>query len=177
MAIDFHCEHCGKLVKAPEAGGGRSGKCPHCQGVNYIPTADADAGELPLAPLDTGYERHRRQAAAEDAALQRRLLADRASPRETGGMKGVRRPDLSPTSSPPTMSRKQLTSSIVSFITAMSKGDLDKADKLVGQMSGNRAQAAGILDAMMTEDLTGYGLLPLPRPVLVGFLKQLRMKL
>jgi len=40
MTIKFHCEHCRRLVQAPDSAGGRRGTCPHCQGSNFIPAGD-----------------------------------------------------------------------------------------------------------------------------------------
>lgn len=175
MAIEFHCEHCNKLIRAREAEGGRPGKCPYCQGRNYIPLPGDEVGELSLAPLDEAFERHRRRAAAEDAAMQRRLLKERDTGPGRGGRRAVRRADASPaTAPPPAPSSKQLTALIVSFIEAMSSGALDEAGKLSSRLSAHRAEVDAILDDMMTQDLRGYGLPTLPRPVLLGFLKQLR---
>ena len=70
-----------------------------------------------------------------------------------------------------------MTRLVVTFIEAMSQGDLEKAGGLTRQLSGHKQRVGAILDELMTEDLTGYGLPALPRPVLLGFLKQLRLKM
>lgn len=187
MAIEFHCEHCEKLVRAPDSEGGQMGKCPFCKGRTYIPAPVPD-GEIPLVPLDDVEEKRRVRAAAEDAAIQRRLLKENARDRDYGAKPGFKRPDGAPTTSsaspPPTPpsgggghSRKQLAGLVVSYIEAMSQGNLDKAEKLTAQLAEDRRTSAGIVDDMMTEDLSAYGLPPLPRPVLLGFLRQLRGKL
>lgn len=177
MTIQLHCEHCGKLIQASESVGGRSGKCPHCQGMNYIPLpAKGEGGELPLAPLDEEFERHRRQAVAEDMDVQRRLWHEQDSSRKTDRHGSVRQTDadLAP---PPKHSRKQLTALVVSFIEAMSRGDLEKADGLIAQLANQKAEVFQVLDELVSDDLNTYGLPVLPRPVLVGFMKQLRSKL
>lgn len=177
MTIQLHCEHCGKLIQAPESVGGQSGKCPHCQGMNYIPLpADGAGGELPMAPLDEEFENHRQQAAAEDLAVQRRLWQEQDSSRKTDRRGGVRQTDadLAP---PSKHSRKQLTAMVVSFIEAMSRGDLKKAEQLTTQLATQRAEVFRVLDELVSDDLNSYGLPTLPRPVLVGFMKQLRSKL
>ncbi|MCG8405078.1 MAG: hypothetical protein MI923_07780 [Phycisphaerales bacterium] len=173
MSIEFHCEHCNKPIKALESTAGRNGKCPHCKGLNYIPLPKDEVGELPLAPIDEEFERRRKRAASEDAAIQRNLLHDRSAPGETGRQRS-RNLDVAATGT--VLSRKQVTSLIVSFIEAMSQGNLNKANQLSGQLSSQQSMVRKILDEMMTEDLTGYGLPTLPRPVLIGFLKQLRNK-
>ncbi|MFQ5428684.1 MAG: hypothetical protein ACE5E1_00110 [Phycisphaerae bacterium] len=176
MAIEFRCEHCNKMIRAPGDAGGRTGKCPHCGGANYIPLPEGEAGELPLVPLDEQWERHRRQAVAEDLSLQRSLAHEKAAPGQTRprtGQAGVRA-FATPSES---LSRKQLTRLVVHFIEAMSKGDLEKAGGLTRQLADHKQRVGEILDELMTEDLTGYGLPALPRPVLLGFLKQLRIKM
>ena len=181
VAVEFHCEHCNKLIKASLSTAGQTGKCPHCKGVNYIPLPEDESGELPLAPLDEDFEKRRAQTAAEDAALVHKLLRESESPKERNRRKGFRRPDVSTAAPapvpPPPMPRKQLTSLVVQFIEAMSQGQLERADKLVGELAGRKDQVRPILDELLTEDLSGYGLPALPRPVLVGFVKQLRTRL
>jgi len=181
VTIDYHCEHCGKAIQAPQSATGRNGKCPHCQAVSYIPLPEADGGELSLVPLDDGDERRRRQASAEDIAVRKRLLADKSSPRDSGGRPKFRRPDVPGGSSSPSakagLSRKRLTSVVVSFVEAMSGGKLDVANKLAAQLTGQKAEVSRLLDELMGEDLSGYGLPALPKPVLMGFLKQLRGRL
>jgi hypothetical protein len=171
--IELHCVHCSKVIKAPADAGGRTGKCPYCGGENYIPRlADPDE-EIPLAPLDDEAETKHRKAVLEDAAYQRRLLHERAVPGD-GGKSGAGRP--APVSTPQAAS-KQLTGLIVNFVEAMSLGRLDKAEEVVREISKQSPKAKVILDELAGEDLTGYGLPSLPRPVLVGYLKQLRSRL
>ena len=178
MAIEFHCEHCNRLIRAPKSEAGQPGKCPYCKGRNYIPLPSDETGELSLAPLDEDYERHRRRAAAEDAATQRKLLQERDTSRTKRGRPPLHRPAVSGSASPAptTLSHKQLTTSIVEFIEAMSSGTLDKAEKISTRLAPHRAAVNQILDDMLTQDLAGYGLPTLPRPVLLGFLKQLRAR-
>ena len=59
----------------------------------------------------------------------------------------------------------------------MSRGDLEKAEKLTAQLATQQAEVFQVLDELASDDLNTYGLPTLPRPVLVGFMKQLRSKL
>ncbi len=178
MPIEFRCEHCNKEIRAPETTAGRTGKCPHCKGLNYVPLPEDEVGELPLAPLDRNEELRRSRAAAEDMALQWKLLHERASPddprsRNPGRTATANRPASAPTGA----SRRQLTAQIVSYVENLSQGKLTEADQLSRQLGSQKSDVGKILDEMMSEDLNGYGLPTLPRPVLVGFLKKLRMKI
>ena len=173
MAIEFHCEHCNHLIKAPDDAGGRTGKCPHCQNATYIPRR-ADEGELDLAPLDDEDEKRRKKEAMEAAAYQRSLLHERNVPGEKGakaapGKPGSPAPFVSPA--------KHVTGLIVAYVEAMSSGKLDKAEAVTDELRPQKATVVGILDEMARDDLGVYGLPALPKPVLMGFLKQLRQKL
>jgi hypothetical protein len=176
MAIEFHCEHCTKPVKAPDDAAGRPGKCPHCGNTVYIPLpAGADEAEIPMAPLDADEERHRLEAAREAAALQFSLLHERSVPGEPGVRKGPR-PETTP-AAPPGAPTKELNRLVVKYVEAMAAGQLAEAQKIVTGLTPHRLHAFAILDGMATENLSAYGLPALPRPVLLGFLKQLRTKL
>jgi hypothetical protein len=178
MIIEFHCEHCAKIVKAPPDAGGRRGKCPHCGGLTYIPLPVEDTGELELAPFDEAEEARQKNAIMEAAALQQRLLRERSIPGEPPG-KGARGQTSSPSvpSSSSAPSGKALSAMIVSFVESMSTGKLDRAEELVQELSRHREKAKVLLDEMSGEDLAAYGMPALPKPVLLGFLKQLRAKL
>jgi len=172
VAIEFHCEHCDKLIKAPEDKAGSTGRCPHCGGAAYIPRPVAEDDEYGLAPLDPTEESRRQRAAMEDAAYQRSLLRDKEPPADAPKQTRVAKvgQPASPTS-------KQLSALVVRFVEAMSTGELEAAARLSSVLTKHKSQAAAVIDAMMKEDLTGYGLPTLPMPVLLGFLKQLRQKL
>jgi hypothetical protein len=173
MPIEFHCEHCNKLIKAPDDAGGRTGKCPHCGSPTYIPRPIVGEEELDLAPLDPDDEQKTKRAIMEDAAVQRKLLHERSIPGEPAGRGGGK---SNPTAPVP-VSARTLSTLIVSFVEAMSSGKLDKAEEVANELIKTRQQAQRILDEMSGEDLGAYGMPALPRPVLLGFLKQLRAKL
>ena len=53
MAIVFHCEHCGKEIRAADTAGGKWGRCPACHNKLYVPKMEEDEEEeLKLAPID-----------------------------------------------------------------------------------------------------------------------------
>ena len=64
MAIVFHCEHCGKEIKAADSAGGKWGKCPTCQHKLYVPSPDAGE-DLKLAPEDNSDLEREKQLMAE----------------------------------------------------------------------------------------------------------------
>lgn len=178
MAIEFLCEHCNKTIKAPAEAAGRQGKCPHCGGVNYIRRPPEETEELELAPFDEEEESRARRAAMEAAAYQQRILHERSMPGEPGGNRsrsaGGRGPSVTP-AAPPTS--KQLAGLVVRYVEAMSQGHLDAAEAVSEELRPFRATVLSLLDDLAGEDLAAYGMPTLPRPVLFGFLKQLRAKL
>mgnify|MGYP003394167752 FL=1 len=175
MVIEFHCEHCSKIVKAPPDAGGRRGKCPHCGGLTYIPAAPEETGELDLAPIDKADEARQKKEIMEAAAVQQRLLRERALPGEPAG-KGPRGATSSPAPAA-ALSDKALISLIVNFVESMSTGKLDRSEEITRELIRNGGKTKTLLDELSGEDLTAYGMPTLPRPVLLGFLKQLRAKL
>lgn len=177
MAIEFHCEHCNHLIKAAPEIAGQTGKCPCCGVETYIPSPiEEENEELGLAPIDEEFEQHRKQAALEDAEYQRKLLKEKATPEE----KAAQRRDKPSTAAPRGPDRppsKQIVGLIVQYLEAMSGGQLERAAAVAKELAKDKTTTTTILDRMETEDLAGYGLSPLPRPVFLGFLKQLRSKL
>jgi phage FluMu protein Com len=81
MSITFHCEHCGKKIEAPDAAGGKWGKCPGCKNKVYVPSKEAE-DELKLAPLDTEDERKQRALYAETVRLRQEILNETEVPEE-----------------------------------------------------------------------------------------------
>jgi len=182
MSIEFHCEHCNLLVKAPNEVGGRPGKCPHCNGMNYIPLPEDEAGEIPLEPIDAEFEKHRREAASEDFAYQRRIMSDKTMPgegprpsmRKGAGDRG--RPVRGASSEP--LTERQVSSLVVGFIEAMAGGSLEKADEITARLRAHPAKVRAVIDDMIdNNNVAAYGLPTLPKPVLTGFIRQLRSRI
>lgn len=175
MTIEFHCEHCSKSVKAPADAGGHRGKCPHCKGTVYIPLQEEE-GELSLAPLDPVAEQARRDAMRESVARQAELLRDTVAPGERRPFKRGAR-STQGAAGPGKLSAKAMNTLIVAYVEAMARGDLARASSLAAQLSKDAGPALRTLEGMLAEELAGYGMPSLPRPVLKGFLTQLRREL
>jgi hypothetical protein len=125
--------------------------------------------------LDEDDEAKRRKEAMEAAAYQRSLLHERTAPGEKGGKPSpAGKPGASGGFVSPT---KHVTSLIVAYVEAMSSGKLEKAEAVASELRPQKATVVSILDEMARDDLGMYGLPALPKPVLMGFLKQLRQTL
>ncbi len=181
MSIEFHCEHCEKTIRASASSAGKRGKCPHCGGEIYVPALEEGegSGELPLAPLDEAEEKKAEREAREAKALQRKLLEDRDVPPEgaVGAQRGSARRGESARAAEPAPSEKQLNMLVVRYIDAMSSGQLEEADKVAQKLSRHSSQVRSILESIATGEQAGLGLPQLPRPVLLGFVKQLSSRL
>lgn len=182
MPVEFHCEHCGKLVKAPSEAAGRKGKCPHCQVVCYIPMPPEEIEEIGLAPLDDAEEQKRKRALEETARLQHALLHDRATPGEPAGPGGRAsavgsRPGARPESSNLGMPLAEVEQLVAAFVSAMSEGQFDRADRVAGRLQGEREQVISVVERISSAESTSVAMPSLPRPVMLGFLKQLRAKM
>lgn len=176
MSIEFHCEHCDKLVKAPASAGGRRAKCPYCQGTCYVPLSPDEAEELPLAPLDEGDEAQRRRALHETAALQRELLRDQALPedRQRGGRRSSGVVGAGRDAAAGSMSAVEIRRHVIAYVEAMSEGRLEEANRVVDRLKAEREAVSRFIESVASDQLAGSEMPALPRPVLLGFLKQLR---
>lgn len=170
MAIEFHCEHCGKVIKAPVDSAGKRGKCPHCQQLCYIPAPPDEAEAYDLAPLDPEEERRRRREEAAAHELQRRLLHER---------KEVAGPDAPP---PPSAKDEavrpaDLRAAVADYLSAMQRGHLSEADRIAYLLAANKKEVLALIERIGADEVMGAELASLPRPLLLGFLRQLRAKL
>ena len=173
MPIEFHCEHCEKLVKAPDDTGGRRAKCPHCKGTCYVPTPSDQLEEVPLAPLDQEEENRRKRAHQEDMALQQSLLHERADP-DKPVKPAAQASTTASAAQATTIDAKGL---VCDYVEAMSGGRLEEADRIADRLAAVRDAVIRIIESIATDPLAASDMPAVPRPVLVGFLKQLRTRL
>ena len=79
MSITFRCEHCHKEIKAPDAAGGKRGKCPYCHQSTYIPSPVSEEEILPLAEVDEQEERREKERIEALYRQEHDLLAQTGS--------------------------------------------------------------------------------------------------
>lgn len=180
MAVEFHCEHCRHLIRAPNDSAGKKGRCPHCQNVVYIPSPPEDSGEIPLSPVDEEFERRQKAAEQQRHALERNLYGERAMPGEPGkpqrgSASGANRdaaggPAARPGGDPRALVRE--------FVSAMAEGRLADADRVAFALGQMKSEALAVIEALSGGNAASAPeLSKLPRPVLLGFLKQLVARL
>ncbi len=165
MAIEFHCDHCGKLVRAPDNAGGKRGRCPSCQQSVYIPTPAEAIEPLAVAPEDETEEQQRARLLRETHELERRLLEERELP--SGGPPP---PDAAAAIPVP---RADMETLVVQYAQAMAAGDLEQAEQLEAEIRTDTAAANDVIQRLMSDEIPPAALANIPRPVLMGFFRKL----
>ncbi|MCA9243938.1 MAG: hypothetical protein KDA32_08300 [Phycisphaerales bacterium] len=170
-AIEFHCEHCGKHIRAPHSAGGTHGKCPSCHQDVYIPTPDDELAPMDLAPMDESEERRVSRLIEEERQLTHELLHERDVKRP--GDKTPPKPPTRPASEEPLLSDHDLEHLAGEYVAKMAAGRLAEAEKLAATIRRHGARAKPIVEHLMADELPPVGAESVPRPVILGFLKQL----
>ena len=166
MSIIFHCEHCGRKMKAPDSSGGKWEKCPACHNKVYVPAADSSE-ELKLAPIDSEYEDRQRQLMSETYNLTQEILLERELPDAPPGIAGP----------VPKISEKELTKNIILYLKQMAVGELDEAIKTADRIARHRSQAIDILDTIAVSEMPEPELADVPAQVLSGLIRNLRSRI
>lgn len=178
MSIELHCEHCGKLVRAPEDAAGKHGVCPSCHQSVYIPTPSERIEPLGLAPVDVAAERERERLLKETHEIQKRLMNDRDLPREAVDFGGARAPagqgGPRPAPQPQKIAAAEIEKLVVAYAVAMADGKLEDAEEIANQLRRHMAQTEEIVQRFTFDEILPEPLAKLPRPVMIGFFKQLR---
>ena len=178
MSIEFHCEHCDRMIRANDEHGGKHGKCPSCHQQVYIPLADAEP--LDLTPVDAAEERRAQQQAAESQRFADSVLLDGGSAGRGTSDSEVRRYGTGSSDAgrsgaggapPPAVDVAEL---INEFAIAMFDGELQEGEEIAKQLRPHRKAVVEVVDRIMADEIPPQALERIPRPVLMGFLKQLR---
>jgi len=169
MAIIFHCEYCGKEIKAADSAGGKWGKCPACHNRLYVPSLDSGE-ELKLAPIDeTDLEREKRLL-AETHKLTQDILQEREAPE--GADETV---EPIETAGPVfEMSEREMTKYIIMYLRLMADSELYEAHRIAGLIAPHADQALEILDRIALSEILEPELADIPQHVLSGSIRALR---
>ncbi len=170
--ITFQCEHCGKKIEAPDAAGGKWGKCPGCKGKVYVPGSQQADEELRLAPLDSEEERRKAKLIAEEVRLREDILGETEAPEEgTGVKKGPA------AAKPGALSEAELTTMIIGYLRQMADGELERAEQTAMTIIPSGGKVVGILERIALSQIPEPELADIPQQVLSGLIKGLRSKL
>ncbi len=168
MGIQFHCEHCGKKIKAKNDTGGKWAKCPSCHNKVYVP--DLSGGgedELKLAPIDEADQKKQQQLMAETYQLRSDLLKEKEGPKGQAG----------PINSATELSEKELTKDIILYLRQMADGQLDSAKKLIPFIAPCGNKAIQILDRVGLSEIPEPELADIPPQILAGLIRALRTEI
>lgn len=181
MAIEFHCEHCGKMIRAGDEHGGKHGKCPSCHQRVYIPTADIEP--LDFAPINAAEDRRAEQMRRESQQLAENLLNDRA-PAASGPVANARPEPGNPVrtegarpakpAQPPPPPDLNVPDALNEYAIAMFEGELEEAEQLAASLRRHPKQLNDAITRITADEIPPSALEHIPRPVLLAFFKQLR---
>ena len=166
MSIKFHCEHCSKKIDAPDATGGKRGKCPACHNIVYVPQMNNDDDELTLAPIDETEAERQKRLLAETSLLTQNILQEKDEP------KGGAAPNTGTDTD-----EAEVTGTIVRYLRQMADGDLDAAQITAEAIAAHRRQAKDILEQMAGSDPLVPELPDVPAQVLSGLIRNLRTRI
>lgn len=182
MAIEFHCNFCGKLVRAPEEAGGKKGKCPTCQNILYIPMPEGQVEELDLAPVDEEEERRKRQMEEQARAAERALLKEKnPAPEGAASRSADSALPPNPMSADPNAGTVETNEDveflIIEWIRSMADGDLGDADRSMMMLQKHKALAKPLVAKLQVAEPPPDLLKDVPRPVLNRYFRMLRDQL
>ncbi len=170
MAIVFHCQFCGKEIKASDDAGGKWGKCPKCHNKIYVPSIDLDKedDELKLAPIDEYDIQRKRELMAETYKIQQDILEDREIPNSQAEPAGnsVRK-----------MSDEELEKYVIMFLRQMAAGELEDAERTAMILSPHGKPVKDIIDKIALSEIPDPKLAHISPNVLSGFIRTLRSKI
>lgn len=176
MTIEFHCEHCGKKIKAPAKAGGKRGKCPSCHNSIYVPEEHLEQEEeLKLAPLDENVEKNRAELIAETFSLTQNILDEKNLPDipPEEAPSNVQEPFI-PTMDLEPMDPKELRDTIIRYMRWMAAGQEQDAQNLVEVIASAPQEAITILDEIALSEIPDDELAHIQPHMISGFVRTLR---
>jgi hypothetical protein len=172
MPIKFECTECHKIVTAPDAAGGKRGKCPFCGQLVNIPLPPPppepeaeDPDLIPLAPIDEDEER---KLAQERKALyeQEQGLLDAMGPSA----------DDAPLEKREDLSSEDLHHFVVNYLLDMFAGNLERAGMHADKLRSLGFAGIGAVDDFLEGKADEPALKNIPKPVREGFLRELKAR-
>lgn len=163
MTITFHCEHCGKKIKAPDTAGGKWRKCPTCHNELYVPGPNSNE-DLKLTPVDEKAEAKRKELMAETYKLTQDILREREVP-DAGDAGAGSAFDISD---------EELTKNIIKYLRQMVDGELDEAQLTAAKIALCGPRAMEVLDKIALSEIPEPQLADVPPQVLSGLIRDLR---
>ena len=172
MAIELKCEHCEKLIQAPDELGGNMGQCPHCGHSMYIPLPAGETSEpLELEQEDPQDEAQREKLMAKTRQAMLNLLQDKGAPERTGEQSKGYEQTIQHKAKP--IDPEDAAMTVEEYVVAMSRGSLDEAEALAAHLVGNPQVVNPVIAQALKRGLIHPSLNGVPLAVQKGFLKKL----
>jgi DNA-directed RNA polymerase subunit RPC12/RpoP len=168
MSISLHCESCKKKIKAPDATGGKWGKCPHCGHRCYIPLPKSnDEPELVLMPLDESDETQIAELMRETKDLTKEILTQIALPED----------DPVAAASTRISNEKEIIKYCILYLRQMADGELAAAEHTFSQLKKYKKPVLRTLASMARAEQPEPELADLPPTILQGLIRDVSTKL
>ena len=172
MAIEFQCEHCEKIIRAPDERGGSMGQCPHCGHSMYIPLPSGEESEaLELEEISPEDEARRQELMEHTRRTLHGLWQDKAVPennkdsaQETRRTIGRKVKAIDP---------EDAAMTVEEYVVAMARGSLEEAEALAAHLVGNQQVVNPIIAEALERGFSHPSLEKVPLAVQKGFLKKL----
>lgn len=168
MSISFHCEQCGKKVKAPDTAGGKWGACPQCQHRCYIPMPiSPDEPELKLAPVDES-EESRIERMMKEAHSVTQFILHETQPIEGG---------VGEEEAAQQAEEKQVIKTCIVYLRQMVDGELMIAEKTLEELKAHKKAALHVLARMARAERPEPELADIPDRIFRGLVRDASDKL
>ena len=126
MAIEFHCDHCGRKVRTKDEAAGKRGRCPFCKQSVYIPTPSEGIEPIDLAPLNEREEKKRDSLLKEIGEISSEILRDNQPAPEVSPPPAIG----SSSGDSLAMPKADMETMVIEYVNCMAKGDLAAAEEL-----------------------------------------------
>jgi hypothetical protein len=166
MAIIFHCEYCGKEIRAADDAGGKWGKCPSCHNKLYVPGL-VSGEELKVEPLDMDLIEQEKKLMAETYKLTQDILQEREIKEGPPELSGAIYE----------MSNRELRENIILYLRQMASDELDEAEATAALIAPFAKQAMTIIDRIALSEIPEPELADIPPQMLSGSIRVLRNRL
>jgi phage FluMu protein Com len=173
VSIEIHCDHCGKLIRAPEGAGGKRGKCPYCEQSVYIPTPPDELEEIALAPLDDEEERRAEQLRDESIAYAAALDKATGPAYDVGsGASSGKAGAKGGSTGGGGGANVDVAEEVKRFVLAMSQSKLDETEAILNRLRKAKVRANDHVQGLLLDEMPPK-IGNVPPALAKGFLKAL----
>ena len=174
MPIEFHCQHCGKSIKAPDGSGGKRGECPSCKNSVYVPTPSDELEDIPLAPIDEDAERRNREREKQARKVQEALLHERKAAEGRDTDTAAPRPATPRAPAAPT---RDVRKTVLMCVRALADSKLEQSEELIAELKLQSPDARKFIQALTVDSLQPKVLADIPPKLYHGFLKSIESQI